>query len=75
MKGAPTLDGTLPDPYLRGIYDENGDSVAGTADDDGGTGWNASSTFTPTEAGTYYVSAGAWGDQRGTYTVSVEEVI
>ena len=75
MEGAATVEGTLPDPYLRGIFDSNGDWVAGTADDDGGTGWNARSTYTPAVAGTYYLSAGAWGDERGTYTVSVEEVV
>ena len=75
MQGASTLSGTLLDPYLHGIYDLNGNLLPGTADDDGGTEWNARSTFTPPTAGTYYVSAGAWGDQQGTYTVSVEEVM
>ena len=40
-----------------------------------GEGRNARETFTATEGGTYYVSAGAWSYTEGTYTLSVEEVL
>ena len=74
LKGSPTGGGNLYDPYLRGIYDANGDRIDGTTDDDGGVGLNSRLTFTPDEGATYYVSAGAYGNHVGTYTLAVEEV-
>ena len=67
--------GTLSDPYLRGVYDANGNVLLpGTTDDDGGAGYNARVTFTAEEAGAYYVAAGAWGAyDTGSYTLSVVE--
>ena len=73
LKGSPTGDGTLFDTYLRGIYDENGDLIDGTKNDDGGYGYNSQVEFTPTADGTYYVSAGAFGGCTGTYTLLVVE--
>ena len=83
LKGAPSGDGTLPDPFLRGIHDSEGTLIPGTTDDDGGTGANSQVEFTATgtdpnvadETLTYYVSAGADGDGTGTYLLSVEEVM
>ena len=77
LKGSPTGSGTLSDPYLYGLHDADGNRLAGTTDDDGGAGYNARVTFTAAEAGTYYVAAGAYGDEVGAYrlSVSVEEVI
>ncbi len=75
LKGSPTGDGTLPDPYLRGIYDEEGDRIARTRNDDIGVDHrNSRVDFTPDEGATYYVSAGAFGICQGTYTLMVEEV-
>ena len=74
LEGSPTGGGTLYDPYLRGIYDEDGDRIESTTDDDGGVGRNSRVYFTPDEGATYYVSAGAYGNHVGTYTLSVEEV-
>ena len=75
LEGSPTGDGTLRDPYLRGVYDADGDLLAGTTNDDGGAGWNSQVTFTAgAGATTYYVAAGAYGDREGTYTLSVEDV-
>ena len=73
LKGLPTGSGTLRDPYLRGIYDAAGNLIPGTTNDDG-AGRNSRVEFTPTQAGTYYVSAGAFIDMEGTYTVSVREL-
>ena len=70
LKGQSTRDGTLIDPYLRGIHDTKGDLVAGTGDGDSGTGANSRAYFTPAESGTYYVAAGGFGGHIGTYTVS-----
>ena len=74
LEGWSTWDGTLRDPYLRGVHDADGVFVAGTTDDDGGRGWNSRQFFTPDEAGIYYVVAGAYRDREGTYTLSVTDV-
>ena len=71
LMGSPTHHGTLGDPYLRGIYDEDGELIDGTANDDGGWRNNSLLTFTPDEGATYYVSAGASGNHLGTYTLWV----
>ena len=73
LRGRPTADGTLSDPYLRGIHDAGGNLMAGTANDDGGDGYNSRVTFTATASGTYYIAAGAWGGNRGTYEVEVTD--
>ena len=75
LMGSHTDDGELSDPYLRGIYDEDGDFIANTRDDDGGLGRNSRETFTASEDGTHYVAAGAYRGYQGTYTLSVEEVV
>ncbi|MBK9346174.1 MAG: PPC domain-containing protein [Burkholderiales bacterium] len=71
LQGLPTSSGTLSDPCLRGIYNSTGTLVSGTTDDDSGTGANALVSFTPTSAGTYYISAGAYSGTTGTYTLAV----
>ena len=75
LEGYWTGDGTLYDPYLHGVYDANGVLLDGTTDDDAGTGYyNSLVFFTAQEAGTYYVAAGAYDDEGGTYTLSVANV-
>ena len=74
LEGSPSGAGTLSDPYLRGIYDSDGNLIGGTTDDHSGAGLNSRMSFTPGEDGTYYVSAGGDGDQTGTYTLSVTEL-
>ena len=74
LKGSGTGDGALRDPYLRGVYDADGDLIAGTTNDDGGAGYNSRVSFTPTANGTYYVAAGAYGAGEGAYTLSVGDV-
>ena len=59
LRGNPTDDGTLRDPYLRGIYDADGNRISNTTNDDGGQGYNSRLTFTATESGTHYIAAGA----------------
>ena len=66
LRGRPTYDGTLTNPYLDGVHDANGNFTANTSDDDGGEGLNSRVAFTPTADGTYYVAAGAYGDEVGT---------
>ena len=74
LEGRANKSGTLLDPYLRGIFDEDGNLIPGTTRDDGGWGTNSRVKFTTTEDGTYYVSAGAYSDRVGTYTMTVKDV-
>ena len=73
LRGSPTDDGTLSDPYLRGIYDAEGNRISGTLNDDGGQGYNSRVSFTATESGTHYIAAGAYSSRRGTYEVEVTD--
>ena len=73
LEGSDTGAGTLSDPYLRGAYDADGVRISGTNNDDGGAGYNSRLPFTATEDATYYVAAGAYGNDTGTYTLSVTE--
>ena len=75
LEGAHTSAGTLRDPYLRGVYDANGNAIEGAEDDDEGTGLNSRLWFTPDSTGTFYLAAGAYVNATGTYAISVEETI
>ena len=73
--GLSTGDGTLADPYLRGIRDSSGQRIRRTSDDDSGTGMNGRVTFTASDSGTHYVVAGTfWDYMTGTYKLSVTDV-
>lgn len=74
LEGRATGRGSLSDPFLRGIFDGDGNWISGTGDDDGGEGYNSRVTFTPDEDDTYHVAAGAFGYFEGTYRLSVEEL-
>ena len=41
LEGSATARGSLTDPFLVGVFDRFGDFVPGTADDDGGVGYNS----------------------------------
>ena len=73
LRGSPTGDGTLSDPYLRGVYDADGNLIPRTTNDDGGLGYNSRVTFTATESGTHYIAAGAYSSRQGTYEVEVTD--
>ena len=47
LEGAYTSAGTLRDPYLRGVHDQNGNLISGTTDDDGGLVRNSRLYFAP----------------------------
>ncbi len=77
LRGSQTGDGTLGDPYLRGIHDAEGNPIPGTSNDDrdrAAGDYNSQVTFTATETGTHYIAAGAYGTRRGTYELEVREV-
>ncbi|MCC1491466.1 pre-peptidase C-terminal domain-containing protein [Cognatishimia sp. F0-27] len=73
LEGNPTGSGTLPDPFLRGIHDSTGALVAGTANDDAGIGANSQVTFSPTSGGTYFINAGAFSTNTGSYTLRITQ--
>ena len=74
LKGAGTGAGNLEDPYLRGIYDTDGNLIGGTTDDDAGRGFSSQVYFKADANDTYYVAAGSYWIHDGTYTLSVEDV-
>ena len=74
LKGSSTGDGTLKNPYLRGVYDASGNLLAGTGDDNGGSGLNGQTFIAPAKTATYYVAAGGHANEQGTYTLSIAEV-
>ena len=73
LRGSPTADGTLSDPYLYGIHNAAGNLIANTTNDDGGDGLNSRVTFTATATGTFYIAAGAYNNHQGTYEVGVTD--
>ena len=74
LRGSSTADGTLSDPYLRGIHDAGGNLITGTTNADGGDGRNNLVTFTVTASGTHYIAAGAFGSRRGPGRVGMGEL-
>ena len=73
-QGSATGQGTLWDPYFRGVYDSNGDLISGTTNDNGGHGHNSRVDFTPSSSGTYFLGLGTTSPSlTGTYRVSVTE--
>ena len=69
VKGADSGKGTLKDPILEGIFDADGNAVAGAYDDGGSDNRDTLVIFTPDADATYYLAVSGWG--RGTYTVQV----
>ena len=73
LEGADSGGGALQDPVLRGLYDVDGNRIAGARDNDGGAGRDARLTFTAATTGTYYIEARGHSNQTGEYTVRVTE--
>ena len=72
--GSANGQGTLSDPYFRGVYDSNGNLISGTTDGNGGLGFNSRIDFTPGSSGTYFLGLGNSAPSlTGTYRVSVTE--
>ena len=75
LQGSITGDGTLTDPFLRGIRDSSGQSIPRTANDDG-VGLNSRVTYTAADSGTHYVVVGTfWKYLTGTYKLSVADIV
>jgi hypothetical protein len=73
LEGDPTDQGTLLDAALYGIYDSNGNLLDNTPNDDGGIYYNSRLVFTAADAGDYFIAAGAYGADTGSYLLSVTD--
>lgn len=69
LLGAISGVGTLSDPYLR-LYDSAGNLIA--ENDDGGVSFESFLSFVASYTGTYYISAGAYGSNTGSYELSID---
>jgi len=69
MLGSDAGGGTLLDPSME-LYDEYGTFL--DANDDDGVSVNSAIAFTPQTSGRYFVSAGAFSDYTGSYTLTAE---
>ena len=74
LEGSPTGRGTLPDTYLRAIYDSEGRYQSGSYNDNFDGSKNSRVTFTAQDSGTYYVRASGDRDEVGEYTLSVRDM-
>lgn len=72
LEGAPTGQGSLVDPLLT-LHDAGGNEIQ--RDDDGGTDFNSRLVFTPPWDATFFLSAQAFGQATGTYTLTVAEQV
>ena len=73
VDGARSGEGTLRYPYVRGVYDSNGDLIATKPASRPWVTTDSHMTFTASQAGTYYVSVGPGGSHEGSYTLKVIE--
>ena len=63
---------TLTDPYLRGVYRDDGVYLPGTTNRDGGTDLSALHTIRFNRTGAYYIAVShGWYDEGGTFDLSV----
>lgn len=74
LEGDSTNAGSLPDTVFRGVYDTLGNFIAATENDDGGVGYNSQLQFIPDSSGRYFLAAGAYGQNTGTYTLSINDI-
>ena len=68
LNGAATNSGSLSDPVLALL---SGSGAYLATNDDGGTGLNSLIEFTVSNAGEYYISAGAYGSATGSYELGI----
>ena len=74
LKGKSGRKGSLGDPFLFGVRLGDGTLVAGTSDDDSGSGNDSALWFVASVSGTHFVDVGADGSGQGTYELSVTEL-
>ena len=64
IEGSHANAGTLRDPWIRSVYDADGNRLGA---------WNSHFFYESRDAGTYYIATSASSAQTGTYRVSVAE--
>ena len=74
LEGEDTGAGTLRDPTIEGVYDAAGRFIAGTHDEDSGTGQNAQLYMWVLADTTNYVAVAGMSFGRYTYRLSVADV-
>jgi hypothetical protein len=74
LMGSSTFDGSLSDPYIIGVYDAHSVLLANSSNDDAVDGYNARVTLDITTSSMYYISAGAYLSNTGSYTLQVTSV-
>jgi len=72
MFGLETNNGSLPDPLIIHIEDENG-NVVSEGNDNNGISLNSFVEFTPNKTGDYYIFVSGANNSTGTYQVKVSE--
>ena len=78
LEGTSTGRGSLADPVLRDVFYFVGSSVqspSASTDNDSGKGKNAQLTFTADATATHYIVIQNAGDSRGTYRLTVQEIV
>ncbi|MEO3473717.1 clostripain-related cysteine peptidase [Roseomonas sp. CAU 1739] len=72
LRGESSGNGTLIDPRIVGLYNSVGTLLPGTPNDDAPGTLDAQTIFRPTVSGVYFIAAGGYGSDAGTYRLSVE---
>lgn len=71
--GAPSLDGSLEDPMILGVYNPSGLTLDHSNNDDQADTRNASVTVTAPASGEYYIAVSGSQGTTGSYLLSVSE--
>jgi Ca2+-binding RTX toxin-like protein len=71
LLGRPSGQGTLSDVYLRGIHDADGQLIPGTTNDDSNGTYDSTVVFTAPSTAIYYVAAGGYASNTGSYRLIV----
>ncbi len=71
LQGASSEAGSLHDPLLQGVYDEHGAMLPYSSNDDGGVELDARLSFTAPYSGSFYLAAGAYADETGSYQLTI----
>jgi hypothetical protein len=74
LRGQASGNGTLADPRIVGVFNAAGTLVPGTPNDDAPGTLDAQTLFRPTIGGVYFIGAGGFGSDEGSYRLSVEVV-
>ena len=74
LRAADTFGGTLWDPLIGGVYDEDGSYIANTRKDAGGVRNESRLIYVTAESGDHFIRAESDFSHRGKYRLSVLDV-